>query len=219
MDVRDPQGGPSVLVSVQPLSSKNQLRPPEPNLDEDFEDISADEAATPRGDTKEEENHFGFMIRPGDDQIHYDPATDAKKTREREQKWLKMLSNWKDWSENKSVKLKERCRKGIPDSLRGKVWLLLCGANELLEQNPNLFDELISRPDNDVVIHIIDKDLGRTFPSHVLFAKKGSQGQQDLRLVLKAYAMYNEKTGYCQAMAPVAATLLMHMPAEVSLLL
>ena len=63
--------------------------------------------------------------------------------------------------------------------------------------------------------------------------------QTDLRLVLKAYAMYNTKTGFCQvsvsflptslvsstssslllllqAMAPVAATLLMHMPAEVS---
>lgn len=35
---------------------------------------------------------------------------------------------------------------------------------------------MIAKPDNDVVIHIIDKDLGRTFPSHVLFAKKGSQG-------------------------------------------
>lgn len=57
--------------------------------------------------------------------------------------------------------------------------------------------------------------------------------QNDLRLVLKAYAMYNDKTGYCQvhiahnlcclklfyvvlkAMAPVAATLLMYMPVEV----
>ena len=43
----------------------------------------------------------------------------------------------------------------------------------------------------------------------------GVYRQQDLRLVLKAYAMYNEKTGYCQAMAPVAATLLMHMVPEV----
>ena len=64
--------------------------------------------------------------------------------------------------------------------------------------------------------------------------------QADLRKVLKAYAMHNEKTGYCQvctstqfsvtyeaaledntvftilqAMAPVAATLLMNMTAEV----
>ena len=39
--------------------------------------------------------------------------------------------------------------------------------------------------------------------------------QQDLRLVLKAYALHDPRTGYCQAMAPVAATLLMHMTAEV----
>lgn len=34
----------------------------------------------------------------------------------------------------------------------------------------------MGREDNDVVIHVIDKDLARTFPSHVLFAEKGSQG-------------------------------------------
>ena len=42
-----------------------------------------------------------------------------------------------------------------------------------------------------------------------------SLSQRDLRLVLKAYALHDVKTGYCQAMAPVAATLLMHMTAEV----
>ena len=36
--------------------------------------------------------------------------------------------------------------------------------------------DLVGREDNDVVIHVIDKDLARTFPSHVLFAEKGSQG-------------------------------------------
>lgn len=39
--------------------------------------------------------------------------------------------------------------------------------------------------------------------------------QQDLFRILKAYTVYRPDEGYCQAQAPVAAVLLMHMPAEV----
>lgn len=39
--------------------------------------------------------------------------------------------------------------------------------------------------------------------------------QQDLFRVLKAYTLYRPDEGYCQAQAPIAAVLLMHMPAEV----
>lgn len=42
--------------------------------------------------------------------------------------------------------------------------------------------------------------------------------QQDLYRILKAYTIYRPDEGYCQAQAPVAAVLLMHMPAEVSIL-
>ena len=38
--------------------------------------------------------------------------------------------------------------------------------------------------------------------------------QEDLFRVLKAYTIHNPTDGYCQAQAPVAAVLLMHMPAE-----
>ena len=68
---------------------------------------------------------------------------------------------------------------------------------------------------NPQVVEDIDKDLDRQFPFHEMFAKKGGNGQQDLRDVLHAYAVYNPGDGYCQAQAPIAAVLLMHMPAEV----
>lgn len=42
-----------------------------------------------------------------------------------------------------------------------------------------------------------------------------SHSQQDLYRILKAYTIYRPDEGYCQAQAPVAAVLLMHMPAEV----
>jgi hypothetical protein len=38
--------------------------------------------------------------------------------------------------------------------------------------------------------------------------------QRDLFQVLKAYSILNSSVGYCQAQAPLAAFLLMHMPAE-----
>ena len=38
--------------------------------------------------------------------------------------------------------------------------------------------------------------------------------QEDLFCVLKAYSIHNPRDGYCQAQAPIAAVLLMHMPAE-----
>ena len=38
--------------------------------------------------------------------------------------------------------------------------------------------------------------------------------QEDLFRLLKAYTVYNPIDGYCQAQAPLAAILLMHMPAE-----
>ncbi|XP_046373720.1 TBC1 domain family member 10B-like isoform X2 [Haliotis rufescens] len=60
----------------------------------------------------------------------------------------------------------------------------------------------------------ITKDLHRQFPLHEMFSKQGGYGQEDLFLVLKAYTVYNPAEGYCQAHAPIAAVLLMHMPAE-----
>lgn len=35
--------------------------------------------------------------------------------------------------------------------------------------------------------------------------------------MLKAYTLYRPDEGYCQAQAPIAAVLLMHMPAEVKM--
>lgn len=40
--------------------------------------------------------------------------------------------------------------------------------------------------------------------------------QRGLLQLLKAYTVYRPREGYCQAQGPVAAVLLMHMPAEVS---
>ena len=49
--------------------------------------------------------------------------------RRRETKWLEMLSDWDGFMLKNYRKVRERCRKGIPASLRASAWTKLCGAN------------------------------------------------------------------------------------------
>lgn len=140
-------------------------------------------------------------------------TVDVDVFRHREIKWLEMLQNWDKWINKKFPKVKERCRKGIPSSVRGRAWQKLSGSFTLLNQNPGLFDDLVQKNSAEWE-NMIEKDLSRTFPFHEMFSVKGGPGQRELFNILKAYSIYDPKIGYCQAMAPVAAVLLMHMTAE-----
>ncbi|KAG7334682.1 hypothetical protein KOW79_001278 [Hemibagrus wyckioides] len=134
--------------------------------------------------------------------------------RHREMKWLDMFKNWDKWISRRFPKVKLRCRKGIPSSLRARAWQLLSNSEELLMANIGKFEELEREPGDPKWLDIIEKDLHRQFPFHEMFAARGGHGQQDLYRILKAYTVYRPEEGYCQAQAPVAAVLLMHMPAE-----
>lgn len=87
---------------------------------------------------------------------------------------------------------------------------------------------------------MINRDLDRQFPFHEMFLSKDGHGyepfllcgqalasfggsvfvyvcrQRGLFRVLKSYTQYKPEEGYCQAQGPVAAVLLMNMPAEVT---
>lgn len=134
--------------------------------------------------------------------------------RQRESKWLEMLNSWDKWMAKKHRKVKERCQKGIPPSLRGRAWLYLTGGKVRREQNQGRFQELDDQPGDPKWVDIIERDLHRQFPFHEMFSARGGHGQQDLFRVLKTYTLYRPEEGYCQAQAPIAAVLLMHMPAE-----
>ncbi|XP_014210494.1 TBC1 domain family member 10A [Copidosoma floridanum] len=130
----------------------------------------------------------------------------------REKKWLVMLEKWNTFMSTKYQTIRERCRKGIPPSIRPRAWLNFCGGALLLKENPTLYQELIKRPGDSKYIDDIKKDLHRQFPHHEMFVEN-ALGQQELFQILKAYSILNSKVGYCQAQAPIAAFLLMHMPA------
>ncbi|CAD6221606.1 GSCOCG00011619001-RA-CDS [Cotesia congregata] len=130
----------------------------------------------------------------------------------REKKWIHMLNNWNSFMKNNYRKVRERCRKGIPPSVRLRAWLNLCGGQALMNDNPRLYEELLKRTGDPKYLEDIKKDLHRQFPQHEMFVDN-APGQQELFQVLKAYSILNSKVGYCQAQAPIAAFLLMHMPA------
>jgi len=132
----------------------------------------------------------------------------------REQKWLHMLSNWEHFMAKNYKKVRERCRKGIPASVRPRAWLFLCGGNLLLDKKKNLYAHLAAQDGDPRWVDDIRKDLNRQFPYHEMFVDQDGHGQQDLFQVLKAYSILNSTVGFSQAQAPLAAFLLMHMPAE-----
>ncbi|XP_030215658.1 TBC1 domain family member 10A [Gadus morhua] len=134
--------------------------------------------------------------------------------RQREVKWLDMLGHWDKWMVKRHDKVRLRCQKGIPPALRGRAWLYLSGGKVKREQNQGKFQELDSEAGDPKWLDVIEKDLHRQFPFHEMFVSRGGHGQQDLFRVLKAYTLYRPEEGYCQAQAPIAAVLLMNMPAE-----
>ena len=132
--------------------------------------------------------------------------------REREHKWFEMLKNWDHLMTSNYNKVRVRCRKGIPHSLRAAAWRALSGAANLQQKNPGMFEDLLQKESEWMVY--IEKDLPRAYQLHELFTEKNGLGQTEMRKVLKAYSIYNPKVGYCQGMTSIAGILLMLMPAE-----
>ncbi|CAH8520990.1 unnamed protein product [Schistosoma turkestanicum] len=64
--------------------------------------------------------------------------------RSRELKWRKMCSNWSLWYFKYHQKLRDRCRKGIPDSFRCEAWQRLCASPMVLVQRQRITcDEIV----------------------------------------------------------------------------
>ncbi|KAF8975871.1 hypothetical protein BGZ46_008776, partial [Entomortierella lignicola] len=135
-----------------------------------------------------------------------------KRIRENELKWIHAATNHHADSVKKSTKYKKLVRRGVPSSVRGRVWLFLAKAD--LYRKPGLFQELCKR--GSLPIHeVIERDIHRCYPDHVHFRDgMGGTGQQDLHAILKAYAHYKPSVGYCQGMGRLVGMMLMQMPVE-----
>ncbi|XP_035504938.2 ecotropic viral integration site 5 ortholog isoform X1 [Scophthalmus maximus] len=159
-----------------------------------------------------ETDRFGFILTNGSTAGSVGPLPEL--VRQRETKWINIILQWDRMLLKKTSKVKVQCQKGIPASLRAKCWPLLCAASDRMKQNENLYESLDSQPALQSWVDLIERDLGRQFPFHEMFLCKDGHGQRGLFRVLKAYTQYQPEEGYCQAQGPVAAVLLMNMPAE-----
>lgn len=104
---------------------------------------------------------------------------------------------------------------GIPNSLRGKLWMQLSGASNLLISSPiNYYEKIINDHKNETTVAIqdIERDLHRSLPEHYYF--KTTEGRTALRRVLTAFSWHNPSIGYCQSMNVIAAFLLLYLEEE-----
>ncbi|XP_024127767.1 TBC1 domain family member 10A [Oryzias melastigma] len=206
-----PRPAPDTLSYLESASLMSGTLESLSGLGEDGSSVGSDSEIN--GLTVRRTDKYGFL---GGNQYSEANEKDVRVevARQREMKWLEMFAHWEKWVKHRFQKVKLRCRKGIPSSLRAKAWQLLSNSEELLHANPGKFEELEREQGEAKWLDIIEKDLHRQFPFHEMFAARGGHGQQDLYRILKAYTIYRPDEGYCQAQAPVAAVLLMHMPAE-----
>lgn len=111
--------------------------------------------------------------------------------------------------------LKKLIRKGIPPTLRPKVWFSLSGAAKKKSTVPDsYYDDLIAAVQDKVTpaTKQIDHDLPRTFPGHPWLDTP--EGHAAVRRVLVGYSFRDSDVGYCQGLNYVAALLLLVMKTE-----
>jgi len=110
--------------------------------------------------------------------------------------WAEVLQQWGTQANDKKPKqLKPLVRRGIPEALRGEVWLRLtdCSTDAAVMDNYRVLITKECSADS-----VILRDIHRTFPAHDFFKDSGGLGQEALAKISRAYAVYDEEVGYCQ---------------------
>ncbi|KAJ1945675.1 GTPase-activating protein [Linderina macrospora] len=128
--------------------------------------------------------------------------------------WGNLINDYARVAKSESRKLAQLVHEGIPRAIRGTVWQLLAGARGDAQLS-EAFAELAGGDGLDPAQEkLIQHDLSRTFPKHPYFCDAGGAGQEGLRNVLRAYALYDPEVGYCQGLSFVVGPLLLNMPDE-----
>ncbi|XP_026150385.1 TBC1 domain family member 8 [Mastacembelus armatus] len=114
----------------------------------------------------------------------------------------------------RTEKIQRLIAMGIPESLRGELWMTLSDASSDLESHQGYYISMVqqSMGHNNLATEEIERDLHRSLPDHPAF--QNPTGIAALRRVLTAYAHRNPKIGYCQSMNILASVLLLYAKEE-----
>ncbi|KFQ39713.1 TBC1 domain family member 8, partial [Mesitornis unicolor] len=114
----------------------------------------------------------------------------------------------------RTEKIRKLVAMGIPESLRGKLWLLFSDAVTDLASHPGYYVHLVETSMGKccMATEEIERDLHRSLPEHPAF--QSETGIAALRRVLTAYAHRNPKIGYCQSMNILTSVLLLYAKEE-----
>ncbi|KAI6192108.1 hypothetical protein M3Y97_00300800 [Aphelenchoides bicaudatus] len=122
-----------------------------------------------------------------------------------------LIDKWKQNLDSRPPELAGLIQAGVPDAVRGQIWILLAKAyndEELIKTYHSLLDK------ESLSEQVILRDIHRTFPAHEYFKQPNGKGQESLYKISKAYSLYDEEVGYCQGLSFLAAALLLHMDDE-----
>uniref|UniRef100_A0AAX7STC9 TBC1 domain family member 8B n=1 Tax=Astatotilapia calliptera TaxID=8154 RepID=A0AAX7STC9_ASTCA len=114
----------------------------------------------------------------------------------------------------RTEKIQKLVAMGIPESLRGELWMIFSDASSDLGSHEGYYASLVQKSmgHNNLATEEIERDLHRSLPDHPAF--QNPTGIAALRRVLTAYAHRNPKIGYCQSMNILASVLLLYAKEE-----
>ncbi|XP_004844505.1 TBC1 domain family member 8 isoform X2 [Heterocephalus glaber] len=114
----------------------------------------------------------------------------------------------------RTEKIRKLVAMGIPEALRGRLWLLFSDAVTDLALHPGYYGKLVEESLGRccLVTEEIERDLHRSLPEHPAF--QNETGIAALRRVLTAYAHRNPRIGYCQSMNILTSVLLLYAKEE-----
>lgn len=88
----------------------------------------------------------------------------------------------------------------------------ISGSQRLLENNPNLYSDVLKSPYQADIVEIIKIDIPRTFPENIYF----NIHKNEFFNVLVAFAHQNTSVGYCQGLNYIAGLILIVTKDELS---